>query len=104
MNSDQIKGKATELGGKLKQGAGEITGNDGLANEGVADQVKGSAQRTWGNVKDAAHESAATREAETDNSVSSSRESLSQKIENATDKVNDKIDDFKERERMRRPA
>jgi uncharacterized protein YjbJ (UPF0337 family) len=104
MNSDQIKGKATELGGKLKQGAGELTGSDKLANEGVADQAKGNVQQTWGNVKDAAHESASTHAADTQTNTSATRETVSDHIRNASDKVNEKIDDFKDRERMRRPA
>ena len=38
--------KAQEFGGKAKEGIGEAVGNDDLANEGRADQVK--AQRSWG--------------------------------------------------------
>ena len=35
---------------------GETLGNQKLANQGVADQVKGAAKETWGNVKDAARD------------------------------------------------
>ena len=32
--------KADDLGGKIKEGVGEATDNENLANEGRADQVK----------------------------------------------------------------
>lgn len=104
MNSDQIKGKVSQVAGQVKQGAGNLTGNDRLANEGLADQVRGSAQETWGNVKDAAHESAATREAERHENAVEAREDISRNVQNATDRANDRIDAFKEDERERRTA
>ena len=47
MNTDDIKGK-------LKETGGELTGDERLANEGRADQVKGDVKDAAGNVKDAA--------------------------------------------------
>jgi uncharacterized protein YjbJ (UPF0337 family) len=55
MNKDQVSGKADQVVGKVKQGIGEAVGNQRLANEGVADQVKGSAKEVWGNAKDVVH-------------------------------------------------
>ncbi len=43
-----------QVAGRVKQGVGETLGNQKLANQGVADQVKGAAKETWGNAKDAA--------------------------------------------------
>ncbi len=54
MNKDQVTGKVEQAAGKVKQSVGETLGNQKLANQGVADQVKGAAKETWGNVKDAA--------------------------------------------------
>lgn len=104
MNSDQIKGKATEMGGKLKQATGEATGNESMANRGVADQAKGAAQETWGNLKDAAKEAGKTREAETHERNAEAREHVSEKIDHAKDRTNEKIDEVKEREKLRRSA
>lgn len=104
MNSDQVKGKMTNVGGKLKQAAGEATGNENMANRGVADQAKGAAQETWGNIKDAANEAAKTREAEQHERNAEARERMSEKIDHAKDRTNEKIDEVKERERLRRPA
>ena len=104
MNSDQVKGKANQVLGKVKRGAGEVTGNDRMANEGVMDQVKGSVQETWGNAKDAAHESEKTREAERQHKATEMRDNVAHKVEDTKTRANEKIDEFKERERQRRSA
>lgn len=59
-----IKGKFDEIAGKVKQGVGEATGNDSLANKGAAQQVKGHAEQAWGTVKGAAEDKAAELKAE----------------------------------------
>jgi uncharacterized protein YjbJ (UPF0337 family) len=53
MDKDRIEGSATNLGGKLKEGAGKVTGDEKLQNEGVVDQVKGKVQNVVGGIKDA---------------------------------------------------
>ncbi len=53
MNNDRVKGSATHLGGKLKEGAGRVTGDQKLQSEGVVDQVKGKVQNALGGIKDA---------------------------------------------------
>ncbi len=104
MNSDQVKGKVTNMSGKVKQAAGEATGNEGMANRGVADQAKGAAQETWGNMKDAAKEAGKTHEAEQHERNAETRERVSEKIDHTKDRANEKIDEVKEREKLRRPA
>ncbi len=104
MNSDQIKGKANQVVGKVKQGAGEVTGSDRLANQGVIDQVKGAAQETWGNVKDAAQEAAKTKEAERQHKTAEMRDNVATRVEDASNKANEKIDEFKDQQRQRRSA
>ncbi len=51
--SDKIGNKAEELGGKAKEAAGEITGDEQLAGEGRADQVKAALKDGVEKVKDA---------------------------------------------------
>ena len=104
MNSDQVKGKVTGMAGKVKQATGEATGNENLANRGVADQAKGAAQETWGNLKDAAKEAGKTRDAEQHRHNAEVRENISEKIDRTKDRANEKIDEVKEREKLRRPA
>ncbi|GJE46464.1 CsbD family protein [Methylobacterium soli] len=53
VDKDRVEGSATNLGGKVKEGAGKLTGDEKLKNEGVADQVKGKVQNVVGSVKDA---------------------------------------------------
>ncbi|HEX3987744.1 MAG TPA: CsbD family protein [Acidobacteriaceae bacterium] len=104
MNSDQVKGKMTGAAGKVKQATGEATGNENMANRGVADQAKGAAQETWGNIKDAANQSAQTHEAEQHRRNAEKREEVSEKIDHAKERTNEKIDEVKEREKLRRSA
>lgn len=54
MAKENIEGGFDKAIGKVKQKVGEATGNQKLANEGVGDQVKGSAKQALGTVKDAA--------------------------------------------------
>jgi uncharacterized protein YjbJ (UPF0337 family) len=53
MNQNHIKGTAEQVKGKLKEGLGDLTGNDRLKQEGQVDQIKGQAHKVVGNVKDA---------------------------------------------------
>lgn len=51
-NKDQVKGKAKDISGKIKEEAGDAVGNDKLKRDGQADQVKGKAQKGVGDAKD----------------------------------------------------
>ena len=99
MDKDQVAGKFDQTIGKVKEKVGDAVGNQKLANEGVADQVKGSAKETWGNVKDAAHTTTDRHTNDTDAAAGEHRSSFSEKVTEMKNKVNAKIDDFKERER-----
>jgi uncharacterized protein YjbJ (UPF0337 family) len=44
MNRDELEGKATEAKGKIKKNVGEMTGNERLRDEGVADEIAGDTQ------------------------------------------------------------
>ena len=50
---DRVEGAATNMGGKIKEAAGKVTGDEKLKAEGRADQVKGKVQNAVGGVKDA---------------------------------------------------
>lgn len=49
---DRIEGAAKNVGGKLKEGAGKLTGDEKLKAEGKADQIEGKTQNTVGGIKD----------------------------------------------------
>lgn len=48
MNRDELDGKAEQLKGKFKQAAGDLTDNERLHDEGVADEAAGDVQQGFG--------------------------------------------------------
>ncbi len=56
IDDDRIEGSAKNLGGKLKEGLGNLTGDAKLQSEGEADQIKGKAQNAIGGIKDSMRE------------------------------------------------
>ncbi|WP_149202983.1 CsbD family protein [Actinotalea subterranea] len=50
---DKAKNMAEDLGGKVKEAAGEVTGDRDLAAEGKADQSKADLKQAGEKVKDA---------------------------------------------------
>ncbi|MEP9378495.1 CsbD family protein [Aquabacter sp. CN5-332] len=52
MDSNRISGTVTELGGRVKEAAGALTGDMSLRTEGYYDQAEGLAESTLGRVKD----------------------------------------------------
>ena len=48
MNKDELDGKARAIKGKVKQGVGDMTDNEQLRDEGVADEAAGDVQDTIG--------------------------------------------------------
>lgn len=52
-DKDRIEGAAKNIGGKIKEGIGNLTGDEKLKAEGKADQIEGKAQNAVGGVKDA---------------------------------------------------
>ncbi len=51
MNKDQLKGSAKNLGGKVQEKAGKLTGNTTQQAKGLAKQVEGKAQELVGDLK-----------------------------------------------------
>ena len=99
MNKDQLAGKAEQVAGRIKQGVGETIGNQKLANEGVVDQVKGAAKETWGNAKDAVQATTDRHKREAEVSAAETRNSVSTKVSETADSINDRIDAHKTAER-----
>jgi uncharacterized protein YjbJ (UPF0337 family) len=53
VDKDRVKGTINEIAGRAKRQVGEWTGDTDAQIEGLAQEVKGRAQKTWGGVKDA---------------------------------------------------
>jgi uncharacterized protein YjbJ (UPF0337 family) len=51
MNRDELEGKGEQLKGKVKQGLGDLTDNERLHDEGVADEAAGEAQEGFGRAR-----------------------------------------------------
>ncbi|WP_427788855.1 CsbD family protein [Brevundimonas diminuta] len=49
---DRIEGAVKNIGGKIKEAAGNLTGDEKLKAEGRADQATGKVQNAIGGVKD----------------------------------------------------
>ena len=56
MDENRFEGTARDIGGKVKEAAGDLTGDTKLKAGGMADQAQGAAQKTYGQVKDAVRE------------------------------------------------
>jgi uncharacterized protein YjbJ (UPF0337 family) len=92
MNKEQVSGKFDQVTGKVKETVGEAVGNDRLANQGVADQVKGAAKETWGKVKEVAKDNSDAQRREAEHSGTDTRQNISQKVQNVKERINEKID------------
>ena len=49
---DKVEGSKKELGGRIKESAGALTGNEDLKARGEGDQLAGAARRKKGSLKD----------------------------------------------------
>jgi uncharacterized protein YjbJ (UPF0337 family) len=52
MNEHQVKGRAEQVKGKVKEAAGRAVGNDRLRAKGEVEQVTGATQKTYGDAKE----------------------------------------------------
>jgi uncharacterized protein YjbJ (UPF0337 family) len=104
MNKDQIRGKIDQAKGKLKQAVGEGLDDQKLANKGVAEQVKGAAEETWGKAKDAAAATAKRDRDEMEQQGNASRQKVVDKVNQAKDNLNEKLDAHKKEEERKRTA
>ena len=51
MNRDELDGKVKQVKGKVKQGIGDLTDDEQLRDEGVADEAEGDVQEGFGTVR-----------------------------------------------------
>jgi uncharacterized protein YjbJ (UPF0337 family) len=53
MNEDTLEGEGRNLAGQVKETIGKATGDAATENQGVADQVVGNLQQSYGAARDA---------------------------------------------------
>jgi uncharacterized protein YjbJ (UPF0337 family) len=51
MNRDELEGKGEQVKGKIKQGVGDLTDNERLHDEGVADEAAGDVREGVGRAR-----------------------------------------------------
>jgi uncharacterized protein YjbJ (UPF0337 family) len=51
MNRDELEGKGEQIKGKIKQAVGDLTDNEELEGEGVADEAAGNVQEGFGKAR-----------------------------------------------------
>jgi uncharacterized protein YjbJ (UPF0337 family) len=52
MNKDQIKGRVDDAKGRVKEAAGDLSGNRQMEQEGRADQLGGTVRKNVGDAKE----------------------------------------------------
>jgi uncharacterized protein YjbJ (UPF0337 family) len=62
MDENRVEGTARNLGGKVQEGLGRVTGNARTEAEGLANQAAGAAQDLYGQAADTARETASSFE------------------------------------------
>jgi uncharacterized protein YjbJ (UPF0337 family) len=53
VDKNRVEGAAKNMGGKIKEAAGKLTGDEKLKADGRMDQAEGKVQNAVGGVKDA---------------------------------------------------
>jgi uncharacterized protein YjbJ (UPF0337 family) len=51
MNNDELNGKGDQLKGRAKQAWGDVTNNEKVHDEGVADEASGDVQEGFGKAR-----------------------------------------------------
>jgi uncharacterized protein YjbJ (UPF0337 family) len=62
MDENRVEGTARNVGGRIQEGFGKVTGNARTQAEGVANQVAGAAQDLYGQAADTARGAASNFE------------------------------------------
>jgi uncharacterized protein YjbJ (UPF0337 family) len=53
MGEHRLKGPTTKISGKVREGAGNRSGDEKLKGEGIFDQIRGKVQNALASIKDA---------------------------------------------------
>ena len=56
IDDDRTEGSLKQTGGKMKEGAGKLFGDEKMQTEAQADQAEGKLQNAWGGLKDSARD------------------------------------------------
>lgn len=62
VDSDRTEGSMKKMGGNLKEGAGDLVGDEKMKRDGQSDQAEGKLQNAWGGAKDTVRDALGTDE------------------------------------------
>ena len=85
MDKDRVKGTADDTIGRVKRQVGEWTGDTNTQAEGAAQQVKGKAEKAWGNVKDAVRDARTDAERDRERIAQAERDREAEHVGNRPD-------------------
>lgn len=74
--ADDLNGKATHLGGKIKEGIGDLLGDRKLEREGRLDQMEGAAEQDASRAEEALREASVRKEMAREAKVRNDRDVL----------------------------
>ena len=60
IDNDRTEGSMKKMGGSLKEGAGNLVGDEKMKREGQSDQAAGKIQNAWGGAKDSVRDALGT--------------------------------------------
>jgi uncharacterized protein YjbJ (UPF0337 family) len=69
IDEDRTEGSLKQTGGKMKEGAGKLFGDEKMKREGQAEQGEGKLQNAWGSLKDEARETISDADQRSDNDI-----------------------------------
>lgn len=75
MDKDRVKGTVDDTVGRAKRQVGEWTGDTKTQVDGAAQQIKGKAEKAWGNVKDTVRDAQTDADRDHQQKVENERES-----------------------------
>lgn len=110
MNKHTVSGKIDQTAGRIKEKVGDVIGNQKLANAGIAEQIKGIAKQTYGNVQDTAKATARHAQVHlqshkddlrrySNEKSKELREGIRETAESLQKKVNNTLDNFQEKQK-----
>jgi uncharacterized protein YjbJ (UPF0337 family) len=79
MDKDRVQGTMDDVAGRAKRQVGEWTGDTNAQVEGAAQQVKGKAEKAWGNMKDDVRDAHRGSESDKENERQKENESQNDK-------------------------
>jgi len=111
MNKHQVQGTIDDVAGRVKRQVGEWTGDTSAQVEGLGQQVKGKAEKAFGDAKEAVQEGqerlkahAGQAKEQTSKAWDSTKSNVQKGMDQAKSKAKDVVEDAKDAAKQRQQA